>query len=157
MGAERQLQSAIVPLRMLIGSADGFVPVQIGQSPLDGDPHSSYQRIALEIIGGGGKQRQNFYEEGVLDEIVDDRHSGSSQGAVAHGGLTDDNDAELSILCEIIETCLEGIGDLVQRSHLSIKHIKMEMVFVAQYRYLPVPIHGIYPQQIGISIKIEIT
>ena len=91
---------------MLIGSADGFVPVQIGQSPLYGDPHSSYQRIALEIIGGGGKQRQDFDEEGVLDEIVDDGHSGSSQGAVAHGGLTDDNDAELSILCEIIEACL---------------------------------------------------
>ena len=156
MGAERQLQSAIVPLRVLVGSADGLVPVQIGQSPLDCDPHPSHKRIALKVIGGGGKQRQNFDEEGVLDEVVDDGDSSSSEGAVAHGGLADDNDAKLTILCEIVETCLEGVGDLVQRSHLSIQHLKMEVVFVAQYRYLPVPINGIYPQQIWIAIKIEI-
>ena len=156
MGGERQLQSAIVPLRVLVGGADGLVPVQIGQPPLDGDPHSSHQSIALKIIRGGRKQRQNFDEEGVLDEIVDDGHSGSSQGAIAHGGLADDDDAELTIFCEIIEAGLERVGNLIQRCHLSIKQLKIEIVSVAQYRYLPISINRIYAQQIRISIKIEI-
>ena len=156
MGGERQLQSAIVPLRVLVGGANGLVPVQIGQPPLDGDPHSSHQRIALKIIRGGRKQRQNFDEEGVLDEIVDDGHSGSSQGAIAHGGLADDDDAELTIFCEIIEAGLERVGNLIQRGHLSIKQLEIEVISVAENRYLPIPINRINPQQIGISIKIEI-
>lgn len=68
---EGEVQCSKIPLWFLAEKCDGFISVEIGDSPLYGDSDGRVDLMGVEVVVGGGQDRQYLDEKRVVDDVVE--------------------------------------------------------------------------------------